>query len=64
MTTRAKSFLLVDRKVNKALFLLEKLEGPLFWGVGVEDLPGDLFFHKEVKEVKLEGAFFLFSMIR
>ena len=37
------------RQRGKQMFL-EKLEGPVFWIVGVEDLPRHLFLYQEVEE--------------
>ena len=39
LTKKERSFLLVDKEVNRAFFFLEKLEGPLCGVAGVEDLP-------------------------
>ena len=46
LTKRERSLFLVNREVSRALFFLDKLEGRLFCVLGVEDLPGDLFFSK------------------
>ena len=46
LTKKERSFLLVDKEVNRAFFFLEKSDGPFFWVAGVEDLS----VYQEVKE--------------